>query len=89
METTESWKSMFESWPEAVPKQGMLVTKFGETVTFTNFLVSGGILLVQKDKPDSHGARKMMIAYDAISAVKLSDPGELARYQVMGFQASF
>jgi hypothetical protein len=78
---------MFESWPESIPRQGLLVTSFQETIPFTDFLVSGGVLLLERDKPDTFGARKVMLAYEAISAVKFPTPMELARFQVMGFQA--
>lgn len=86
MESTESWRSLFENWPESIPKEGLIVTTFQETISFVNFLVSGGILLVERDKPDTYGARKVFVAYDAISALKLPTPMELARFQVMGFQ---
>ena len=86
MESTESWRSLFENWPESIPRQGMLVTSFQETIGFVNFMVSGGILLIERDRPDSHGARKVFVAYSAISALKLPTPMELARFQAMGFQ---
>ena len=89
METAESWRALFENWPESIPREGLLVTTFQEQIPFKDFLISGGILLVERDKPDSYGARKVMIAYDAISAVKFTSPVELARFQVMGFQAPF
>ncbi|HID22978.1 MAG TPA: hypothetical protein EYP14_11340 [Planctomycetaceae bacterium] len=89
METAEAWRAIFESWPEVIPREGILVTKFQESIPFANFLISGGILLLERDKPDSLGARKVMVAYDAISAVKLTTPMELARFQVMGFQPPF
>ena len=89
MESTESWRTLFENWPESMPREGLLVTTFQETIPFTNFLISADILLVERDKPDVLGARKVMLAYNAISAVKLTSPQELARYQVMGFQAPF
>lgn len=85
----ESWKSLFENWPEAIPRQGLLVTSFQEQVPFIDYLVSGGILLLERDKPDSYGARKVMVAYEHISAVKITSPMELARFQVMGFQTPF
>ncbi len=87
MESTESWRSLFENWPEAIPREGMIVTNFQETIPFVNFMVSGGILLVERDKPDSYGARKVFVNYTAISALKLASTLELARFQVMGFQA--
>ena len=87
MDSMESWRTLFENWPETLPKEGLLITTFQETIPFVDFLISGGILLLQRDRPDTHGARKVMISYDAISAAKLTSPDELTRYQVLGFQA--
>ena len=89
MSTSESWRSLFENWPESITRQGIVVTDFGESIPFADFMLSGGILLLERDKPDSSGARKVMVSYDAISAVKLMHTIELARYQVMGFQPPF
>jgi len=89
MDKTETWRSLFENWPENIPRSGVVVTSFQESIPFINFLISGGILLLDRDKPDSLGARKVMIAYEAIDAVKLTDTMELSRFQVMGFQAPF
>ncbi len=44
---------------------------------------------VERDKPDTYGARKVMITYESISAVKLTSPLELPNFQVMGFQGPF
>lgn len=87
MDTAESWRSLFENWPESFPKEGLLITSFGETIPFVNFMISGGILLLERDRPDSSNARKIMVAYGAIDALKSTTPMELARFQVMGFQA--
>lgn len=87
MDRAESWRTLFESWPETIPREGILVTSFQEQIAFINFLISEGILIVERDRPDSQGARKVMVPYDVISAVKITNPMELARFQVMGFQA--
>ena len=89
MDSAEAWKSLFENWPEAVPKEGLVVTKMNEAIPFVNFLVSGSLLMIERDKPDTFGARKVMMGYDAINCVKIPSPMELARFQVMGFQAPF
>lgn len=89
MTTGEGWRALFENWPQAIPRQAMLVTSYGETIGFRDFMISGQILLVEREIPDSLGARKVMIAYNAISAVKLGTPMELSRFQVMGFQPPF
>lgn len=89
IETAEAWKSLFENWPEAIPRQGMVVTRQDETIPFINFLISPGVLMIERDRPDTYGARKVMLAYDTISAVKLASPDPIAKFQVMGFQAGF
>jgi len=89
VESGQVWQAIFENWPESIPRKGLVVTSFQETIPFVDFLVSGGILMVERDKPDTYGARKVMIAYEAISAVKITDPMELARFRVMGFQAPY
>ncbi|MBI1348848.1 hypothetical protein GC163_21455 [bacterium] len=89
MQTAEAWRALFENWPESIPRAGILVASFGETIQFKDFLISGSILLVEREIPDSLGARKVLIAYDAIQAVKITAPLDLARFQVMGFQPPF
>jgi hypothetical protein len=89
LDSTEVWRSLFENWPESIPREGLLVTTFNEHVPFNGFLVSGGVLLVERDKPDTYGSRKVMIAYSAILAVKITQVMELGRFQVMGFQPPF
>ncbi|MBL4884275.1 MAG: hypothetical protein JKY95_16700 [Planctomycetaceae bacterium] len=84
---SSDWRTLFESWPEVIPRHGLVVTMQGETIPFVGYLVSGGIVLLDRDKPDSYGARKVMLAYEAIASVKITTPMELARFQVMGFQA--
>ena len=88
MQATNPWRNLFEHWPKSIPRQATLVTSFGEQIAFVNFLVSGGAVLVERDRPDTNGARKVIVAYEAIQAVKLTDPGDIARYQVLGFQPS-
>jgi hypothetical protein len=88
METTAAWKAMFESWPDAIERKGMVVTSLGEAIPFQAFMISGGLLLLERDKPDQFGTRKVILAYDQICAVRLPTTRELARFQVMGFQPS-
>lgn len=89
MHSAEAWRALFENWPESIPRTGMIVTAYGETIGFKDFLISGSILLVERETPDSLGARKVMVAYDGIAALKIASPMELAKFQVMGFQNPF
>ncbi len=83
----EHWRTVFENWPESIPRKGIVVTTQGESIPFMNYLISEGILLLDRESPDSLGARKVMLSYGAITALKITTPMELARFQVMGFQA--
>ncbi|MBA4031321.1 MAG: hypothetical protein C0478_10600 [Planctomyces sp.] len=86
MSIGEGWRNLFENWPETIPRNGILVTTHNDTIPFKAFLISGSILLVERETPDSQGARKIMIAYDCITAVKITSPLDLPRFMVMGFQ---
>ncbi len=89
MHTAEAWRTLSENWPDSIPRTGILLMSGGEGIEFKDFLISGAIVLVERVVPDSQGARKVMVAYESIQAVKITSPMELARFQVMGFQAPF
>ena len=82
----EHWRNLFENWPDIINKKGHLITTQGESVPFVGFALSGGLLLLERDGPDSSGARKAIVAYSQISMIKLAHPGELAQFQPMGFR---
>jgi hypothetical protein len=86
MNSGEYWRSLFENWPASMPRRGLLITTFGEAIPFVGYLLSPGIVLLERDKPDSLGSRKVLVAYEAISALKITDVIDLARFQELGFQ---
>jgi len=88
IQTAEAWRTLFENWPDAIPRQGIVVTP-QETIPFVNYLISGSLVILERDKPDTLGARKVIVAYDNIVGLKLPSPLELAKFQVMGFQQRF
>jgi hypothetical protein len=77
---------LFENWPDAIDRRGAIVTSHGESIPFAGFMISAGLLLIERDGPDANGARKIILAYDTIAMVKLTTAGEMSRFQVMGFQ---
>lgn len=81
-----SWQNLFENWPKNFPRQGVLVTDFQETIPFNDFRVNEGILLLQRERPDTIGARKMMVSFRAIVGLKMTGVEELDVYDAMGFQ---
>jgi len=86
METTTAWRAMFENWPDSIERKGMVVTAFGEAIPFQSFMISGGLLLLERDSPDQFGTRKVILSYDQICAIRLPTPMELPGFQAMGFQ---
>lgn len=89
MQSADYWRNLFENWPGNLPRKGMVVTDYGESIPFCDFLISDGIVLLEREAPDTMGARKVMLAYGAISAIKITSVIELAQFQAMGFQAPF
>ena len=86
MDISDCWRELFCQWPEAIPREGIIVTTFQETIPFINFMTSGGVLLVERDRPDSSGARKVMVAFGAIAAVKSTNTLDFDRYKAWGFE---
>ena len=86
MDSSDVWRSFFETWPESIPRQGILVTVLNETIPFVNFLLSSGLMIMERDKPDTYGSRKVIVSYNTISSVKLTSPEDLSTFKVMGFQ---
>lgn len=84
-EVAGEWHALFEGWPAGLPRQGLLTTTHQESVPFADFRYTNGLLIVERDRPDALGARKVIIPFGTIASLKLSDPGELSRYQVLGF----
>ena len=85
MDVAAQWRELFANWPQFLPREGLLITGFGESIPFINFMVSAGIILLERDRPDSQNGRKILVSFLSISALKLSDPGDFAKYQGLGF----
>ncbi len=83
--SAESWRNLFENWPATLPRRGLLVTSFDSGVPFVNYMIAGGLLLLERDKPDASNARKVIVGYDQILGMKITDVIELTKFQVLGF----
>lgn len=89
MDISESWRSIFENWPDVIKREGAVVTTQGESIPFVDFLISGGLLLIERDGPDAGGTRRVIVAYQSIAGLKLKAAGQLSQFHSMGFQSSF
>lgn len=86
MAPDDAWRALFLNWPAEIPKLGIVTTTLGENVPFVDFALSPGLLLVERDKPDAIGSRKMIIPYSYILAIKLATPVPLSDLQPLGFK---
>ena len=86
--STSDWKDYFTNWPAGLPRRGILVTAFGEQIPFAGFLVSKAFLLIQRRAPDSLGARTLLMAYDQVTALKITDVVKHKMFESIGFEGS-
>ena len=86
MESAAIWKDYFARWPAEVPRAGVLVTTFEEQIPFDGFAISENLLLLERRNPDTVGARKILLAYDSIAAIKIVDVVKVKAFASLGFQ---
>jgi hypothetical protein len=84
--TMKDMRRIFAEWPSSIPRIGLIVTTFGESLPFVSYMISGDLLLVERKTPDAQGARRVILNFDAIVAVKILDAIEMPRFTAMGFQ---
>jgi hypothetical protein len=74
MQPSEIWRDVFLNWPAPVPRRGVVVSTLNEPIPFKSFLTKGETLLLERTNPDPLGTRFIVLAYDAIHLLKLTDP---------------
>ncbi|OHB66799.1 MAG: hypothetical protein A2V70_17680 [Planctomycetes bacterium RBG_13_63_9] len=87
-EYSQGWKDFFGNWPGDMPRRGVLVTSFDEQILFTGFLTSASFLLIERRAPDSVGGRMVMLPYDKISALKVTEVVKLKAFRAIGFEGA-
>jgi hypothetical protein len=83
------WKELFTKWPAGIPKRGVLVSTLNETTPFKSFMLKGETLLLERTNPDPLGARFIMMGFDAIHMVKLTEPLREEVFTAAGFTGHF
>lgn len=79
-------QKLFAEWPVSIPRTGVVVTSFGEAIPFREFMINGDLLLLERPTPDIVGARRVIMEFHQIAAVKILDAIELARFTAFGFR---
>lgn len=86
MDTATIWREYFRNWPGEIERRGILVTSFDEQIPFDGFLLSETLLLVDRRTPDTNGARRILLPYQNILAVKITDVVKSRPFQAVGFE---
>ncbi|MGQ9575998.1 MAG: hypothetical protein ACUVUC_11845 [Thermoguttaceae bacterium] len=82
------WKRFFTDWPAEMPRRGVLVTTFQEQVPFDGFLTSGEFLLIERQVPDPLGGRAVILPYQYVAAVKLTEALRPKALRSLGFEGT-
>lgn len=85
MDSSSAWQQFFENWPPQTPKTGIVFTSFQESIGFVNFMTTEGLIALERDRPDSIGARKVILSTTAILAVKMTDTNDFTEIAKLGF----
>lgn len=85
IDEAQAWRDYFRHWPEDMERRGVLVTHLNEQIPFDNFMTSESMLLVDRRTPDTIGARKVIISYRQIAALKIVDVVKPRSFASLGF----
>ena len=88
-QTIEAWRDVFTNWPAAIPRRGVVVSTLNEAIPFKSFLIKGDTLLLERANPDPIGTRFIVLTYDAIHMLKLTDPLKESVLAAAGYQGKF
>ncbi len=86
MDPTSAWQDCFRRWPADLERRGIVVTTFDEQILFEGFAASENLLLLDRKIPDTLGARKILIPYGQILALKITDVVKMKAFQALGFE---
>jgi hypothetical protein len=84
-EQLDVWRELFAKWPAGIPKRGVLTSTLNEVTPFKSFMVKGEMLLLERSNPDALGARYVLMSFDAIHMLKLTDPLKEDVFKAAGF----
>ena len=80
------WGEFFSRWPAELPQRGIIVTTFNEQISFSAFWTSASLLLLERQTPDSMGARSIVLPYNQIIALKIVDVVKPKHFKAVGFE---
>jgi hypothetical protein len=89
MENTPNyWLDFFTRWPTDVHRRGIIVTAYNDQINFSAFWTSPRFIMLERQTPDSMGARTVFLPYDQIVALKITDVIKPKQFKVVGFEGA-
>lgn len=85
MDPGSVWRAFLAAWPDGASQMGVVVTTMGEQIPFTAFVVSDNVVLFERPAPDTVGARKVILPYSKIDAIKITEPIDIDVFVSAGF----
>ncbi len=82
-----SWRLVFAHWPPGVPYQGVVVTSYAEQIPFEAFQFTDELVLLDRPTPDTVGARRVILPYGQITALKITSVTQTNAFEPVGFTA--
>lgn len=79
-------ESVLTTWPSKLPRRGVVGTILGEQIVFSDFTIGHGCVLLQRATPDSMGCREVILPFDQVAVIKLTDTLEQKMRKEMGFE---
>lgn len=79
------WSEIFRAWPPTLPRRGIVVTALNEQIPFADFLISDHLVLLDRPTPDTMGGRKVLLPFNQIAALKVTEVVKNSLFHPLGF----
>ncbi len=86
MSSAANWKSFLEEWPESIPRQGVIISCLNEAMPFRNIWTKGNTVLLERTVPDALGGRFLLIDFEIINSIKITNPLTADMVSEAGFE---
>lgn len=80
------FERIFAQWPAAIRRAGSVVTSYGDSIPFNDYLINGQLLLLVRPTPDAHGTRRVIISMADVVVLRFEEAIDPERFTAMGFQ---
>ena len=80
------WKTLFTEWPADMPRRGIMITSANEQIPFSCFMTSEHFVLFSRNATDSLGARTVLLRYESLAVIKITDVVKSKVFESAGFE---